>query len=113
MKLTTLLILLSFAAAAQTVVWDSPPLKTPLIRGNRVITNDSTVAVLYGLEAKAGYKYTITETLIADSVLVAAASYTDMSGIINSSGVLGGVDKTDWVKYTVNFKKKYNLIYCG
>lgn len=77
---------------------------TPLIRGSMTYTNDSTVAQLLTVEAKAGYTYIIQEIPPSDSVLIQAGTFVAQQGVITGP-TLGGIDRPDWIKYTVNVKK--------
>lgn len=110
-NLTIILLLLSFSAFGQ-VRWYSWATPAKTLSSSGTLVNDSTVNQLFAIEAKPGYKYIVQEVAISDSVVVQAESLSAQSGVIVDGGVLGGVDKTDWIKYTVDFKKpRTKLVY--
>ena len=96
-----------------SVRWTSEMI-TPLIHGSDTIVNDSTVAQLYALEAKPGRTYYIyeyvTELITATPKRVQAVAFAQQSGTIVSGEVLGGIDKTDWLKYSVALTTQYSKI---
>lgn len=110
--LTLLFCLVATVAAGQIQKKQYPPRDYYFVPGGTITDSFEAVGrldiVVESVDTST-YQYTITKLKKVwpqDSVLVQAASYVDMSGIVNTAGILGGVDKADWIKYTVNFKKK-------
>lgn len=55
----------------------------------------------------ATYTYTLSRAKKVwqfPSIVIAPASFVSQSGIVVVDGVLGGVDKSDWIRYSIDFR---------
>lgn len=96
-----------------TVRWTSE-MNVKLIHGSDTVSNDTTVSKLYALEVKPGRTYHIYEYVTAllspNPIRVQAPLFAQQSGTIPSGAILGGIDKTDWIKYAVTLTTAYTKI---
>lgn len=105
MRLTFIFLLFCIAANAQTVRWTSY-METPLITQDKTVTNDTTVEKLLTISLPPGKTVKVEYSLVIDVTQAA-----EQSGTYVSNGVIGGVDKADWLKWSVNLTGRTSIEY--
>lgn len=103
------LLLLAIAANAQTVRWTSY-METPLITQDKTVTNDTTVEKLLTISLPPGKTVKVEYSVVLVPLVIDVTQAAEQSGTYVSNGVLGGVDKADWLKYSVALTDKYEKI---
>lgn len=109
-KLLIPLILFCIAANAQTIRWTSS-MDLPLITQDKTVTNDTTVEKLLTISLPPGKTVKVEYSVVLVPLVIDVTQAAEQSGTYVSNGVIGGVDKADWLKWSVNLTGRTSIEY--
>lgn len=103
-----LIAAISQAQVKHEVIWNSTPMVTLGINEDATVSNDTTIERVVGLILPPSALVRIT--FLSKALEVPVTQYIEISGISNTNGVLGGVDKNDWIKYAAAIRPTHKMI---